>query len=529
MSLMNPAQWLIDFFRGMDASGSPKITEQSASTYPPAWFALNKIASDVAKLPLNPMRYLDRGAEVDDSHQAYYVCRKRPNPNQTPFSFKETLIGHALMYGNGRAAIVRGGGRINELLLMNPKNTVTVLIDGDKWHISKPMANDRTWLYFDESPDAEDYVFIPDRDVLHIPAFSYNGIEGLGLMDIGRDVFNIGINAQRTTATQILKGFNGKLMLEAPVGAFPTVEQAQEFINAFNEAHSKPENAGKAGLLRNGIKASVMNMSNKDAEFLETKQFTRQDIAMMFGLESIMGDTTQSSYASLEQKNLAYLQNCLMRWLVKIEEDCNEKLLTERQKNADSHCFKFNTAALLRGDMASTTASLVSLVGSLIINPNEAREKLDMNPYEGGDQFKNPSTTSPDRMGSDSSGDNSNDNDADEEAAVDNRIPATAVQRFLGMLKTEKQRVASCCKKPNFVASIDKFYAGWKDRLAEVALEFGSDATATDRYCDQSKQLLLDASGNATEETLASVVECEMATWSERINKLAGDICYVQA
>ena len=530
MSLMSPAQWLLDFFRGGSEKDGVRVTERSSSTYPPAWYALNKISSDFAKLPVSPMRYLERGAEADYGHQSYYVLRKRPNPNQTPFAFKQTLVGHAIMYGNGRALIVRGGGRVNELVLLNPRNTRTFLVNGEKWHVCKPDADDRVSVFrTPEKADGTEYVFIPDRDVLHLPAFSYDGIEGLGLLDIGREVFSTGLNSQRTTNRQIIGGFNGKLMLEAPTGAFSDEATAQRFITLFNEFHSSPDNAGRAGLLRNGIKATVLNMSNKDAEFAETKKFSRQDIAMMFGLESIMGDESADAYASLEHRNISYLQGALMQWLVKFEEEANEKLLTEREKRLDTHYFKFNTAALLRGDFASTTTALVSLVGATIISPNEAREKLDMNPYEGGDEFKNPNTTSPDRMTTDSSGDDSNDMDEDEQIAEEATANAPRLlmairERFATLLHTERERLQDCCKKKNFVRSAESFYAGWKDRLAEVALGFGSGSTATDRYCDEGLRLVIDASGAATAETLKAEIAQLTATWDSRIQNLAKEI-----
>ena len=70
-------------------------------------------------------------------------------------------------------------------------------------------------------------------------------------------------------------------------------------------------------------------IGDNGAEFVPTLTFMRQDEALRFLLESIIGDDSSVSYNSLEQKNLAYLQNCLNCWLRVWEEECEVKLLSK--------------------------------------------------------------------------------------------------------------------------------------------------------------------------------------------------------
>ena len=114
---------------------------------------------------------------------------------------------------------------------------------------------------------------------------------------------------------------------------------------------------------------------------------------MWFCLEEIIGDDSSVSYNSLAEKHLAYLTNCLNRWLVHIEAACNRALLTERQLTSETHYFKFNTNALMRMDPLKQAEYLTKLIAATVMSPNEAREKLEMNPYDGGDEYKNPAIT----------------------------------------------------------------------------------------------------------------------------------------
>ena len=131
-------------------------------------------------------------------------------------------------------------------------------------------------------------------------------------------------------------------------------------------------------------------MSASDSQWVEQRLFQRQEVTLLFLLEQILGDDSSVSYNSLEQKNLAYLSNCLMRWLVKWEEEANHKLLSNREKARGLHFFRFNVSALLRADSKTQMETITGYIASRVYSPNEGRELLDMLPYDGGDAYENP-------------------------------------------------------------------------------------------------------------------------------------------
>ncbi len=234
-------------------------------------------------------------------------------------------------------------------------------------------------------------LIIPDADVLHIKGISFDGIDGKGSIPTHKRTLRIAIDSERSLENQLSKGFAGSILLEAPAGAFADEQDAKRFVEAFKAHHNGSEKAGQIGLLREGIKANVISMSSVDMQMIEQRAFSRQDIALLFGLESILGDNASVSYNSLEQKKLAYLLDTLMRWLVKWEQELDYKLLSDAEKQADSHYFKFTDRALLRADSQTQSQILSTYITARVISPNEARAMLDLNPYEGGDEYANPS------------------------------------------------------------------------------------------------------------------------------------------
>ncbi|MCA9130905.1 MAG: phage portal protein, partial [Planctomycetales bacterium] len=247
----------------------------------------------------------------------------------------------------------------------------------------------------------------------------------------------------------------------------------------------------------------------RDAEMTDNRKFQRQDAALWLGLEQILGDDSSVSYNSLEQKNLAYLMNCLNRWLVRWEEELAYKLLSTLEFQNDSHYIKFNSAALLRSDHKTTVESLSLAINSTIMSPNEAREKLDMLPYDGGDTHQNPAITP---------GGSAMETDT----VVVDTGNAAVVARLQHLIGVEARRVEQAASKGrNYVGWVDAFYAdNWEPKLANWFEELGIDRDAASTYCRESKRRLLDVCDYSTNDTLASNISKCVSTWKNRANTI---------
>jgi len=515
--------WLSDALGdGSETNAGIYVSTKSAMGYPPVWYAINKIGGHIGQMPLIVRKRLPRGSEAARTHPAYRLMKNKPNQLQTAIGFKETIMAHALLLRSGRAAIIRdAAGRPIELILMTPDRTVTVLSGGKKWHVTNVDADDPLAPHVGKQNRA--YYKIPDEDVLHIVGLSWNGIDGLSIIDIARETFGLGIAGQKATSRNFKNNAKPGIVIEAPVGMFPDQEDAQQFLDDFNKAHSGLDAAGKAGLLREGMKLSTLAVSAKDAEWLNQRKFERQDTALLFLLESILGDDSSVSYNSLEQKNLAYMSNCLMRWMVKWEQECDEKLLTERQKERDTHFFKFNEKALLRADSNTQMLTITGYIQSRVMSPNEGRELMDMMPYDGGDEYLNPAITVTNKEpGSD-------DKDPAIEQAM--RIARSALVDRLGHLgNVEAKQVLDAVKfAKNYNDWLDQFYTTWEGTLSKAIVAVGGNATTATKHCERSKGELsaLTDTAKSTDE-LAGLVGELTETWTNRAGELADTILEIE-
>lgn len=497
--------WM-DWWRGSDR-GAINVTPHTMVTSAAVYFAINKIAGDVGMAPLDPREAGPdgRGSNILINHPTYRLLRTAPNGWQTADVFKGQIQSHALGWGNGRAYIRRVNGVPVELIPLMPDRTKTVIAKGQKYHVTNPTEDDP--LKFAEGVREaviqnpripQDWLVLPDHDVLHVMGMTHNGYDGLSIADLARDSIGSDLSAQRFTKRQLNNGLSNRLMLEAPPGTFRTMDEEEQFLQKINERHGNTEDAKTVGLLRLGIKAHVLQMSNVDAQFIEQRKFNRQDVMLWFGLQHIPGDNSSVSYNSLEQKQLAELASCVNFWFTRWEHQCDAKLQTPKEQAAGRMYFKFNRASRVSTDLATTANVLTKLVQMEIISSNEARDKLDMNPRTGGDEFRNPSINTQDRPSQSS----------DQSAAAEFK------EEMIRLSTVEAKRVIDGTGAKNFLDWIEDFYARWCVTLAAEVARFDAQFSVED-YIQAHKQELVNTAGTAKNQAeLRGAVSALVARWS---------------
>jgi HK97 family phage portal protein len=491
---------------------------------PAAWYSLNKICGHIGSLPLNLYyRPDDEDAEIARLHPAYWLVRRRPNALMTASAWRETMQHHALLHGDGRSAIVRNGrGEPSELILMRPDAWAIVVEPGRT--IAGQNVPARKWHVRIDDPEAR----IADADCLHIMGLSDDGFAGLGVIEAAKQALGLAI-AQQTRAVMSEKnGARLKFLLKAPPGAFRNEQDAKAFIDRFNEFHSGSENADKVGLIREGLAVEQISQTNSEAQAIESRKFSRQDIGLLFCVEQMLGDDSSVSYNSLEMKNQAYINNCLQRWMVRWEEECAAKLLTSTQYDSDEYYFKFVTAALLKGTTADRykVYQIARQIG--VLSANEVRELEDMNERDddGGDSYDNPAITTTQAAPAQPSPQRDDDSDNGEmdtdEPALAARLRKVVAARINWMVKTEVTRVEqAAATHADFVKWLEEFYATWSDRVHNAVAECDGHESLATQWIADSQYRLLNAVVGRGNANLTEVVRQECAMWTERANQLA--------
>lgn len=496
-----------------EPSANIRMRADRALRNPAVWYAVSKISGHIAQLPLNIHQQSGRDINKPTSHYAYSLMRVKPNTYQTPFVFKRTLTMHALLWGNGYAYIRRQGRRVVELVPLRPDSVAVGMVDGEKKFIYVLDKDERVSQWEAMSDPTTQTVQLNNDDLLHVQGLGSDGIEGYSLLRLASEAWESGNAATTRNLKQLRQGYAGGVALEVPPGQLRDETKAKDFLDAWRRDNDGDANAGKTVMLREGVTAKVLAMSNTDAQFVETLKFMRQEEALRFMLESILGDDASVSYNSLEQKNLAYLQNCLNAWLRIWEEECDLKLLSPREQ-ANGYYFKFNDGALLRTDKKTSMETAGLAIQNLIWTRNEVREMFDLNPVDGGDEFANPAIT----VGAGASNPpTERDPQQPDPGTTDATNRSAGIVLLERLIKIEAQRATTAAaSSKSFCKWIDTFYAKWETKLADDIEQIGGDRDLATDHCNESRRRLTQCVKDAPLGELGATVEKCVESWLSR-------------
>ena len=119
------------FFFGTASSGE-RVDEKSAMQISTVYACVRLLAETVAGLPLHLYRYTGNGDAKEKAldHPLYKILYRKPNPEMTSFTFRETMMTHLLLWGNAYAQIIRDGK--NTVLGLYPLLPENVEVDRDE-------------------------------------------------------------------------------------------------------------------------------------------------------------------------------------------------------------------------------------------------------------------------------------------------------------------------------------------------------------------------------------------------------------
>jgi HK97 family phage portal protein len=366
IQLTDHAFWA-EFTSGMVHSGE-RVTVDTALRMSAVWACVRLISETVGTLPIMLYRRQPERT-VATKHPLYLILHDSPNADMTAVSFWEVMLASLLLWGNCYALIVRAAGVVVALEFVPPGGVVI------------RRQPDGSLLYIWHDFMGRVYESNED-DMLHVPAFTMNGLVGLSPIAYANNVLGNAIAADKASGTVFR---NGLLM----GGTFETPNTVPEKLRAtFQtrlEEYRGSINAGKAPLLEAGIKYNAIAINPEDAQLLQTRAFSIEEICRWYRVPPFMVGHSEKSTSwgtGIEQQMIGFLTFTLRPWLKRIEQTINRKLLTAAER-MDLYA-EFNFEALLRADSAARSAFYSTMVQNGIYTRDECRVKENLAPRGGG-------------------------------------------------------------------------------------------------------------------------------------------------
>ncbi len=367
-SLSDPANWLFEAFGAQPTASQVVVTEKNATQITAYWSALNTISDTLAELPIKLVRVNRDGITKDvGRHHTLPLLRLQPNPMMTAMTAKATCQAHSLGWGNGFQWIKRNRmGEAVELWPLMPNATRAYIDDSKK-------------LWFDTQLDIG-ATRIDADDVIHVPALSRNGIMGMSIIAEQREILGSVIATQRFGSKFFANGARPSGLISYP-GKVRDKDKIRESI----ERAVGGENHHGVLVLSEDARWSNFSVPPEDAQFLGTRELGVDEIGRMFRLPlHFLNKMGQATFNNLEQMGTHFAQYTMMPWIVRWEQELTRKLLTESEIRR-GYRYKFNLAALMRGDIKTRSEVYSKAVQFGWMTRNEVRALEDMNPIDGLD------------------------------------------------------------------------------------------------------------------------------------------------
>lgn len=381
---------------GAKSKAGPLVNKDTALRVGAVFGCVRVISEGVAQVPFRLMRESRSDVSVHPrrdaagEHPLYDLLHRAPNGWQTSYEFRETMVIHAALTGSAFAFknvidIGTRGPQIAELILLDP-GRVKVIQNAD-WSL--------TYRVQGASGETKEF---PQEAIWHLRGPSWNGVVGLDVLQLAREAIGLAVATEESHSALHEKGVrpSGTYSVEGTL----TPAQYKDLKAWIEKESAGADKAGSVMLLDRNAKFQSLTMTGVDAQHLETRRYQIEEICRFFRVMPIMIGYSDkaATYASAEQMFLAHVVHTLMPWYERIQQSAEVNLLTRAERQA-GYYIKLQEAGLLRGAMKDTAEYLYRLTMGGVMERNEARGKLDLNPIEGLDEPLTPTNMTNDPSG----------------------------------------------------------------------------------------------------------------------------------
>jgi HK97 family phage portal protein len=377
-SLLRPREERAVSFQTIFASGGNLARETYAGTVVTydtslkigtVYACVRLLADTISTLPVDTF-YREGGARLVFRPKPIWV--ERPDIGMAREDFLQQAMVSLLLDGNVFIRIFRGrAGEVTSLTVLDPTRV----------EVRRNPATREVEYAIDGTAGA----VLTAAEVLHITELRRPGaLRGVSRIEEVKQMLGLASALEEFSARFFGQGSTTQGLIEWPGNL--TKEQAKDLADGFEEGHKGLKRAHRPGVLFGGAKFVKTGVDPNEAQMLESRQFSVEEIARIFRcpLHLLQVATPGAmSYASVEQNAIQFAQYTLRPIISKFETALSTLL-------PGPAFVKFNLDAILRGDIQTRFAAYSTGQLAGFMSVNDVRRLEDYAPIDGGDQYRVP-------------------------------------------------------------------------------------------------------------------------------------------
>ena len=359
--------YFLDLFGGGRSDSNEIVTPLTAMQTATVFACVRILSEQVGNMPLRTFELSAQGKQLAYDHELFDLLELSPNPEMSAMTFRQSVTAQQLLWGNGYVEIQRNGaGKVSALWPRGAWNT-------------KPVRKGGELFY--ESTDTGTLRYIAAEDMLHIPYVSLDGLIGLSPIAQARQTVGMALAMDKFGARFFGNFAMPKIAIKTPNKMRP---EDKTLARQDWEALQSGSNQHRVAILDGGMAIEKLSLPPEDAQFLQSRGFTRREICALYGVPpQMVADLEKAIKSNVEQQGIEFLQYTLRPLLTRWIQEIRRKLLPRVPRSTKRFTVAFDVRELLRPDASTRQAYYQSGIQNGYLTQNEVREYEDLNPYDG--------------------------------------------------------------------------------------------------------------------------------------------------
>jgi HK97 family phage portal protein len=353
-------------------------TTDSVLAHHAVYACITRIAQDIGKLRPKLVERDEHKIWTEVENTAHSPALRKPNRFQNYIQFKESWAISKLTRGNTYVLIERDARNVPSAFYVLDPCRVKVLVAPDGAVFYE--------LAIDNLAGLADSVAVPASEIIHDRMNClYHPLVGTSPIFACGAAANMGLQIQENSAAFFANGSNlsGVLTTALPI----TKEKSQELSDVWNASYGK-DKSGSVAVLGGGLTFQSMRMSAVDSQTIDQLKWTAETVCSTFHVPPWkVGIGEQPAYTKPEIANQAYYSDCLQSHIEQWELCMDQAFGFDTTTEGRWLGVELDLDGLLRMDAGSQIETLAKAVSGSVLTVNEARQKVDQSPVDGGDSI----------------------------------------------------------------------------------------------------------------------------------------------
>lgn len=323
------------------------------------------LAQTISTLPLYVYEDRGDGRKPDKASTLWILLHDKPNVWMTPSEFLSAMVVNRMLRGNAYALIERNsyGDPIALIPLASDQMEVSIIAGG------------AVYTYHQDGVTTA----ISPENIIHWKGLG-NGFMGLSKLEFMRATTNEAIKAQDNANALFGKG-------SKPAGVLQTdqklnKEQIQQLMERFQG--NLQRSGGGLLIADRGLQYTQLSLSPADAQLLQTRQFSVEEICRWFGVPPVLiGSNATTTWGSGISEIVSGFHKFTIGPLVKQLEQAIAKVLVPVTNTTTT--IEFRLDGFLRSNPQERAQYYSTMAQNGAMSRNEIRRLENLPPVEGGD------------------------------------------------------------------------------------------------------------------------------------------------